>query len=204
MDTLGARLKAARLKKKATPSEAAAATRIKIQHIEAMEQNAFDRIPAPTYVKGFLKLYAEYLGLPPAPIVKEYVDQHMPRERPSLLPDENGPRRPNQKPLITDMESKVQDPEPDGGEKRSFDVAGAIGSFFRPIRHALLKVPVKKVAIGVLAVVVVAGLATSLTRCASGIVEQVKSVESRPAKREVVAGGIAKEPSEPYLPAVQP
>ena len=73
MATLGEKLKSAREQRGATPSQAAAATRIKMQHIEAMEADQFQRISAPTYAKGFLRMYAEYLGLDPAPLVREFV-----------------------------------------------------------------------------------------------------------------------------------
>ena len=55
-----------------TVSEAAAGTRLKMQVVEALENEQYNRIPAPIYVKGFLKLYAEYLGLDPQPLIDEY------------------------------------------------------------------------------------------------------------------------------------
>jgi hypothetical protein len=33
----------------------------------------------PTYAKGFLKIYADYLGLDPAPLVREYTLRYAPR-----------------------------------------------------------------------------------------------------------------------------
>ena len=85
MPTLGQTLKEARERKKVTCSQAAAATRLKMQHVEAMERNDFSRVAAPIYAKGFLKLYAEYLGLDPAPLIREYMDMHAPKERPQLV-----------------------------------------------------------------------------------------------------------------------
>ena len=89
MATLGQILKEAREKKSATASQAAAATRMKIQTIEALERDDFSRIAAPMYARGFIKLYAEYLGLDPAPLIREYSDLHAPKARPPLAP-ENG------------------------------------------------------------------------------------------------------------------
>ena len=87
METLGQILKTAREKKKVTASQAATVTRIKIQHIEAMERDDFSRIPAPTYGRGFIKLYAEYLGLAPAPLIEMYLAQQAPKEdQPSIKP----------------------------------------------------------------------------------------------------------------------
>ncbi len=93
MDTLGAKFKAARLKRKLTASEAAKGTRIKIQHIEAMERDDFSAIPAVTYAKGFIRIYADYLELDSGPLVDEYMERHAPKEKAPLLPDENQPSR---------------------------------------------------------------------------------------------------------------
>ena len=89
MATLGQILKEAREKKNVTASQAAVATRMKIQTIEALERDDFSRIAAPMYAKGFIKLYAEYLGLDATPLIREYVDLHAPKVRPPLAP-ENG------------------------------------------------------------------------------------------------------------------
>lgn len=88
MDTLGKKLKAARQKRKLTASEAAKGTRIKVQHIEAIENDDFSSIAAPTYAKGFIRIYAEFLGLNPEPLIEEYVSTHAPKPRASLIPEE--------------------------------------------------------------------------------------------------------------------
>jgi len=77
METLGQKLRAAREKKRITLSKAAASTRIKIQNLEMMENDDFSKVPAPTYAKGFIRIYATFLGLDPAPLVQEYVDVHL-------------------------------------------------------------------------------------------------------------------------------
>lgn len=123
MDTLGQQLKAARMRKKLTASEAAKGTRIKIQHIEAIENDDFRDIAAPAYAKGFIRIYAEFLGLDPAPLVKDYVDRHVPKERTPLLPDDPPPskaarffdylRRPRaEKPSTESKPVREQVPEP--------------------------------------------------------------------------------------------
>ncbi|HMP90130.1 MAG TPA: helix-turn-helix domain-containing protein [Kiritimatiellia bacterium] len=77
MDSMGQKFRVARERKKMTLSRAAALTRIKIQHLEMMENDDFSRMPAPTYAKGFIRIYAGLLGLDPAPLVQEYVDRHL-------------------------------------------------------------------------------------------------------------------------------
>ncbi len=89
METLGQKLNAARTARKLTASEAAKGTRIKIQHIQAMEQDDFSSIAAPAYAKGFIRIYADYLGIDSAPLIDEYLDKHAPKDRSPLLPDED-------------------------------------------------------------------------------------------------------------------
>ena len=61
--TVGARLKAARTKKKLSLEDVASQTRIPVRHLESVEQSAWDRLPAPTYTIGFAKAYAGAVGL---------------------------------------------------------------------------------------------------------------------------------------------
>ncbi len=72
---LGAALKEARMRKKLTASEVAGGTRMKVQTVTAIEEEDFDKIAAPIYAKGFIKLYAEFVGLNPQELVAEYVDR---------------------------------------------------------------------------------------------------------------------------------
>jgi hypothetical protein len=47
-------------------------TKIRPKYLRALEDERFDTLPAPTYVKGFLRSYAEALGLDGQPFVDEY------------------------------------------------------------------------------------------------------------------------------------
>ena len=112
METLGTKLKAARLKKKLTPSEAAKGTRIKIQHIESLERDDFTTIAAPAYAKGFIKIYAEFLGIDPEPLVQEYLAKNAPPERASLLaPDNDGSSRPPKPPKASKPSKPIHWPK---------------------------------------------------------------------------------------------
>jgi transcriptional regulator with XRE-family HTH domain len=75
MTSVGERLKAEREAKQLSTSQVAEATRMKIQTIEQIERNEFDRIAAPIYARGFIRMYAEFLGLDPAPLVLEYAQR---------------------------------------------------------------------------------------------------------------------------------
>lgn len=59
----GAFLRAARETAKLTIDEASSATKVKAEHLEAIEWMRFDRLPALPYATGFVKAYARYLGL---------------------------------------------------------------------------------------------------------------------------------------------
>jgi len=70
--TPGQKLKAAREALGKDTSELAKRTRIKVQQLEGLEADNYDCIPAPMYVRGFIKLYAQELGLNPEPLVEQY------------------------------------------------------------------------------------------------------------------------------------
>ena len=73
MESIGETLREARRQKRASLEDASRATRIKIDILEQLEADEFDRLAAPTYTKGFLKLYAEYLGLDSQSVVDAYL-----------------------------------------------------------------------------------------------------------------------------------
>jgi cytoskeletal protein RodZ len=68
MVSLEQRLREARIQKKLTIEQAALATKIKPQFLEAIERGAYDKLPSPAYARGFVRNYAEFLGLPKAQI----------------------------------------------------------------------------------------------------------------------------------------
>jgi cytoskeleton protein RodZ len=71
--SIGSQLRAAREKKSLTRSQVAAATRMKVQTVEALEADDYKQIPAPIYAKGFLKSYAELVGLDVKALLDEYM-----------------------------------------------------------------------------------------------------------------------------------
>lgn len=97
---LGQQLRDAREARGKTPSEVAAATRMKVQIVEDLEQEDFKRIAAPIYGKGFIRLYAEHVGLDPVPLVNEYMELHASAEAktPSLVGASSGRTSPSSKP----------------------------------------------------------------------------------------------------------
>ena len=72
--SMGEILRTAREERALSPSTAAEATHMKVQIIEDLEKEDFRRIAAPIYGRGFVKLYAEFLELDPAPLIREFMD----------------------------------------------------------------------------------------------------------------------------------
>jgi len=62
-DTVGERLRKARLAQKLTLDAIAAQTRIPLRHLEALETGDWATLPAPAYCVGFAKNYANMVGL---------------------------------------------------------------------------------------------------------------------------------------------
>ena len=72
MRTLGQIFRETRESKGITASQAAEATRIKPQMLDRMEADIWEKMPAPIYARGFIKIYAENLGLAPEPMIEAY------------------------------------------------------------------------------------------------------------------------------------
>ena len=53
-----------------------AATKIRAKYLRALENEEFDLLPGPTFVRSFLKTYAEHLGLDARVLVEEYRASH--------------------------------------------------------------------------------------------------------------------------------
>jgi len=49
------------------------ASRISVNILEAIEENYKHQLPSPIYLKGFLKSYAQFLGLIPEKIIAGYM-----------------------------------------------------------------------------------------------------------------------------------
>jgi cytoskeleton protein RodZ len=69
---IGSSLREARLRQEIDFPELEERTKIRPKYLRALEDEQFDILPAPTYVKGFLRSYAEALGLDGQPFVDEY------------------------------------------------------------------------------------------------------------------------------------
>jgi transcriptional regulator with XRE-family HTH domain len=71
---LGETLRDARTRKGWSTAQVADATRMMVQVVEELEREDFRRIAAPIYGRGFIKLYAEHVGVDPEPLIQEFVE----------------------------------------------------------------------------------------------------------------------------------
>jgi cytoskeletal protein RodZ len=72
MFEIGPALRQARERRHLGLDQAESDTKVRARYLRALEEEDFDLIPGPTYVKGFLRTYAEYLGLDGRLFVEEY------------------------------------------------------------------------------------------------------------------------------------
>src|SRR3954465_10312647 len=63
MADIGATLREARMRQRIDISELESETKIRAKYLRALENEEWDLLPGPTYVKSFLRTYAEALGL---------------------------------------------------------------------------------------------------------------------------------------------
>src|SRR6266545_3232486 len=77
MFEIGSSLREARERQEITLPQVEAGTKIRGKYLRALEEERFDQLPAETYVKGFLRTYAEYLGLDGQLYVDEYNSRYV-------------------------------------------------------------------------------------------------------------------------------
>jgi cytoskeletal protein RodZ len=76
-------LRDARHKKNLSLEDVAAATRIKVPFLAALEDGDYASLPGPAYVTGFLRNFAHAVGLHPDDVVQEY-NAYRPRSQPDV------------------------------------------------------------------------------------------------------------------------
>src|SRR5436305_9858262 len=72
MFEIGTSLREARARRKLSYDQVEAETKIRAKYIRCLEDEDFDTLPSGMYVKGFLRTYADYLGLDGQLYVDEY------------------------------------------------------------------------------------------------------------------------------------
>jgi cytoskeleton protein RodZ len=83
---IGERLREARMRQKIDIADVETATKIRAKYLRALENEEFGLLPGNTFVKTFLRTYAEYLGLDPQLLLEEYRAEYEPRAEGEMQP----------------------------------------------------------------------------------------------------------------------
>jgi len=70
--TLGEKLRKVRTDNRISLAEVFRATGIQVKYLEALESGAYGKLPPEVYVRGFLRGYASFLGIPEDAIIRLY------------------------------------------------------------------------------------------------------------------------------------
>ena len=83
---IGLKFLAARRQASLDIAHVATSLRIRQEHLAAIEDGRFSDLPAPAYAVGFVRSYAEFLGLDPTAVIQAFKDEtENSRERVSLI-----------------------------------------------------------------------------------------------------------------------
>src|SRR5262249_15425030 len=92
MSQLGERLREARESQGISLSQAAVETRILQRYLVALEEGDFQHLPGDVYAGGFIRNYAEYLGIPAEELIELYRHERGMSEPIRVVPATSSPR----------------------------------------------------------------------------------------------------------------
>jgi hypothetical protein len=97
---IGNSLREARMRQGLDYSQVELATKIRAKYLRALEEEQFEILPTGTYIKGFMRAYADFLGLDGELYVDEYNSRYvadgfddMPQRRPRIRQERSVDRR---------------------------------------------------------------------------------------------------------------
>jgi hypothetical protein len=97
---IGNSLREARVRQGLDYSQVELATKIRAKYLRALEEEQFELLPTGTYIKGFMRSYADFLGLDGELYVDEYNSRYvaegfddMPQRRPRIRQERSVDRR---------------------------------------------------------------------------------------------------------------
>jgi cytoskeleton protein RodZ len=115
MPEIGATLREARMRARIDVSEIEAQTKIRAKYLRALENEEWGLLPGPTFVKSFLRTYAQALGLDAKAIVEEYRLHH---ERSESIFE----------PIVSTPQSQRRRQPPSGPSRAYLGAVGVIGT----------------------------------------------------------------------------
>jgi len=78
MDEVGTRLREARAQRGLSLEDVAMATKVPKASLANLEIGRYDLLPAPVFIRGFIRSYARAVGLDPNPVVRAYENRTLP------------------------------------------------------------------------------------------------------------------------------
>lgn len=93
LQSAGVVLSNERIKRGISIQEVADQIKLSRKQIEAIEADAYDRLPGPTFARGFVRNYARFLGLDPVPLLA-WMDQNLPSTAVAAHPEPVAPAEP--------------------------------------------------------------------------------------------------------------
>jgi cytoskeleton protein RodZ len=121
MPEIGETLRDARMRARIDVSEIEAKTKIRAKYLRALENEEWGLLPGPTFVKSFLRTYAEALGLDGKALVEEYRLSHERLSDAALEPIVSSPKQGRSR-------SAGQGRAPGGPSRAYMAVIGVIGA----------------------------------------------------------------------------
>ena len=100
MAEIGETLRDARMRARIDVSEIEAKTKIRAKYLRALENEEWGLLPGPTFVKSFLRTYAQALGLDGKALVEEYRLSHEHLNDAALEPIVSSPQQPARAPRV--------------------------------------------------------------------------------------------------------
>lgn len=93
MFDIGASLREARTRRGLSLDDVTAGLRIRERYVTALEEERWELMPGEAYAKGFLRMYAEFLGLDGSLYVDEYNERVAAHQEEALRPDSLAPSK---------------------------------------------------------------------------------------------------------------
>jgi cytoskeleton protein RodZ len=93
MFQIGDSLREARTRRGLSPADVHTGIRIRERYLTALEEERWDMLPGEAYTKGFLRTYAEFLGLNGNLYIDEYNARIAHRDEEPLVPEALAPKR---------------------------------------------------------------------------------------------------------------
>ena len=78
MAEIGSLLRETRMRERIDITTVESATKIRAKYLRALENEEWDQLPGPTFVRTFLRTYADYLGLDSKMLVEDYKQRFKP------------------------------------------------------------------------------------------------------------------------------